>query len=363
MRKIFCKSTEQRRRKFQIYTSVVQDDDIRYVIKEAVFDEGKEHIDTIYDNYHILSKLHPGKVVECEKIEDNIRFPFLEGTTFDEILCDKICSGIDDNDLKQIIKKWEQFLIGKPDNVVPFDNSNSFQQIFGNGYQLFGDKALKITNFDCIGENIIITQQGAHFIDYEWVFDFPIPLELCFFRVLKMFFLKNKHIISFDRLLKMAGIVDVGKIELYEKFLDAFDLYISYDEQLDILYANLGKIYKEGRILATDGETQIKFTFPYNALEEGSKLVLYGAGEVGLSYYRYLQANTKYQLIAWVDKKYEQYVKSGLEVCAVDTIEKKDFDYILIAIYNDKVAHIVMDELEQRGVEKERIIWKKPQYL
>lgn len=363
MRKVFCKSTEKRRKKFQIYTLIVDDDNKRYVIKEAVFEEGKSHIADIYSNYRKLCKIYPIEVIGCEKLGDDIVFPFLEGPTFDTILCKKIRSSATGNEWKEMLCEWKQFLIGTTDNIVDFDNSKSFQQIFGNGQQLLNDKALKITNFDCTGENIIITQQGIKFIDYEWVFDFPIPLEFCFFRVLKIFFLKNNSIISFEKLLKMAGILDGNKIELYEQFLDRFDMYVSYEPQQDVLYENLGKIYKTGRVLSLDGELSMKFSFPYNEILEGSKIILYGAGEVGLSYYKYIQANMKYELIAWVDKKYEKYVERGFEVSPIDTIEKKEFDYVLVAVYNDKIAHDIMDELIAKGISKERIIWKKPQYL
>lgn len=231
MRKIFCKSTEQRKRAFQIYTSIVVDNNIKYVVKEPVFEEGEKHIVNIYDNYHKLSKIYPDEVVECKKYEKNIVFPFAEGKTLEEQIRNKVklCS---DNEWSEVICEWKRLLTGPDDNIINFDNSSNFQRIFGDGEELLNDKALKITNFDCTAENIILTKQGYKFIDYEWVFDFPIPLDFCFFRVLKMFYLKNRSKVSFDELLKKAEIIDQHKIEIYEKMVDRFDLYISYDLSL-----------------------------------------------------------------------------------------------------------------------------------
>ena len=363
MQKIFCKSTEKRRRKFQIYTSIIQDEGKKYVIKEAVYEDGKAHISTIYNNYNLLSEVHPGKVVKCAMEKDRIVFPYLDGVMYEKILCDIIRSSISDIELEELLKEWKQLLIGGAENIVEFDNSEQFQILFGNGEQLLGDKALRITNFDCIADNIVMTQHGVCFIDYEWVFDFPIPIDFCFYRLIKIFFLKHKDIVSFERLLKAAGIVDDAKASLYEKLIDHFDMYISYDEQLDIIYANLGKLFKESRILDVDKNEKKKFAFPHKLIKDGSRIILYGAGDVGCSYYSHLQDDSSIQLIAWVDKKYEQYLQRGFDVVAVDQIDKLDFDYILLAIYNDKVAHDIMLELEQRGVAKERIIWEKPQYL
>lgn len=362
MRKVFCKSTEQRKRAFQIYTSIVVDNNIKYVVKEPVFEEGEKHIVNIYDNYHKLSKIYPDEVVECKKSGKNIVFPFAEGKTFEEQIRNKVklCS---DNEWSEVICEWKRLLTGPDDNIINFDNSSNFQRIFGDGEELLNDKALKITNFDCTAENIILTKQGYKFIDYEWVFDFPIPLDFCFFRVLKMFYLKNRSKVSFDELLKKAEIIDQHKIEIYEKMVDRFDLYISYDTQRNIIYENLGKSYKIANMLQSDEKNVVKFISPDFDIKKKSKIVLYGAGEVGSCYYKYLQSGGEYNLVAWVDMKYEKYIKKGYEVEPVDILDTIDFDYILIAIYNDKIAHDIIDELVLNGIPKEKLLWKKPHYV
>lgn len=360
MRKIYCKSTEMRRRKFQIYTSIMEENNERYVVKEAVYEEGKEHISHICNNYSILNNLHPGKVVECKSIGEKIFFSFLEGLQYEEILLKLFNATNDEEEWKKILNEWKQFIVVSKENVIPFDNNVKFQKIFGDGNLLLGDAALKVTNFDCIAENIIMTTQGERFIDYEWVFDFPIPLELCIFRVLKIFSLKEG--IAFSKLLELSDIKDIEKIEVYEKMLDSFNLYISYDESENILYSQLGKVYKEPKILSDDRDKQLKFEFPILEIEKGSSIVLYGAGEVGQSYYRHLE-ESDYALTSWVDKQYKQYVQFGYDVYSVDHIFEVGFDYILLAIYNDKTAKEIITALIERGIAEEKIIWKKPRHV
>lgn len=360
MRKIYCKATELRIKKFQIYTSIIEENGKRYVTKEAIYEEGKEHIAQIFNNYFLLNYIHPGKVAECKIVDEKIRFPFLEGLQYEENLLEIFNSKCDEDKWRKVLEEWKQFIVGKTENIVLFDNSKQFQKIFGDGRILIGDASLKITNFDCIAENIIITAQGEKFIDYEWVFDFPIPLELCVYRVLKIFSLKNK--IAFAKLLEISNIKDNTKIDVYEKMLDAFDMYISYEEKEKILYSQLGKVYKEPQILNGIEDRQIKFKFPALNLKKDSSIILYGAGEVGQSYYKCIDKTT-YIFAGWVDKQYQQYVQFGYNVHPVDYLFETHFDYILLAIYNDKTAREIIEELTGRGIPEERIIWEKPRHI
>ena len=363
MQKLYYKSTQERRKKFQIYTSIIEDDGKKYAIKEPVFTEGQAHIQDIYHNYEILKKVQGSMLVPCERIRESVRFPFVEGIVFDTYLRNIICEYGYGKETQEVLELWEEILIGDEQNIAVFDNNINFQKAFGNGVEILGDRALQITNFDCIAENIIMNDAGKHLIDYEWVFDFSIPLEFSFYRLLKVFYLKNRESISFESLLKAAQIENRNKIELYEKMLDSFYAYVTYDEDNNVDYANLGKVYKTGRILEAGGDAKLKYVFPKELVAEGTNIILYGAGDVGLSYYQYICTNNKWKLSVWVDKQYEQYMQQGLNVCPIEKIFTSEFDYIVIAIYNDKVAHEIIDWLEKKNVDRKKIIWQKPQYV
>ena len=47
--------------------------------------------------------------------------------------------------------------------------------------------------------------------------------------------------------------------------------------------------------------------------------------------------------------------------CPVFTIERIDFDILLIAVANEKVADEIKEQLIQRGVEAGKIYWSAPQ--
>lgn len=359
MRLIYCKSTENRCRKFQIYTCIMQaDDKQKYVTKKAVFDEGKGHIEKIYVNYQLLHTLHADCVANCYEVEEGIAFPYVEGDSYLEKLVEDLSQDESIEHWKTVLNEWKQLLVGNTDNLTTFDNSDSFKNIFGDAESLIGDVALNITNFDCIAENIIIANDKLYFIDYEWVYDFPIPLDLCFFRILRQFCNNTDGRFRMEQLLIAAGITDRNKIQKYEQLVDNFDLYVSYDRELDMTYTG----FKQPQISSQIEKGKMKYVFPKDEIASGSRIVLYGAGDVGMSFYRYIIENAEYQLVKWVDKRYMQYRECGYDVCAVQAIEEQEYDYILLAIYNKNVAKEIIDELKVIGVEEEKIIWIKPQH-
>lgn len=104
------------------------------------------------------------------------------------------------------------------------------------------------------------------------------------------------------------------------------------------------------------------YLFPYHAIPKGSKVILYGAGIVGTSFYECLRGEQYAEVAAWVDKN---YAKQELiyPVKSPDVIEKTAFDFAVIAIESEPVAQEIRRELVNRGVPEEKIIWEKPRRI
>lgn len=362
MRVLYCKSTEKRKPEFQIYTYIVEDNGSKYAVKESVYDCGKKHIEQIAANYETLRQVYGECVVDNHMKEDRIYFPYVEGRTFGDYLRNLITTHESEEKIRLALQEWRTFLQGNESNIVVFEESEKSKEIFGAAESLIGDKALRITNFDCIADNIILSENGRNVIDYEWVYDFPIPEELTYYRVLKVFFLDNPNLLNFTQLLSLACINE-DKISVYEELLQRFDTYICLDRERNVNYAELGKIYKVNKVLSHDAENDTKYQFPFEKLDTQSKVILYGAGDVGGDYYHFIKKTECCKLIAWIDKKYEQYQRLGLQVHGIEKIAESEYDYIIIAIYNDETAHVICDSLISLGIAKEKILWKKPQYI
>jgi hypothetical protein len=81
-----------------------------------------------------------------------------------------------------------------------------FVEVFGKMEFAGGQKCRRISDIDMIFSNVIRTADGPELIDYEWTFDFPVPLAFLRYRCLYYYILGNAK----REKLKEAG--------LYEQF-------------------------------------------------------------------------------------------------------------------------------------------------
>lgn len=103
------------------------------------------------------------------------------------------------------------------------------------------------------------------------------------------------------------------------------------------------------------------YNFPTKELSNGNRLVIYGAGRVGQSFYKQFIADENYRVVGWVDQKYKQYREKGFPVNSIDIIDSLEFDYIILAFkykdMADQVKEILMSKFK---IAETKIIWKEP---
>lgn len=90
-----------------------------------------------------------------------------------------------------------------------------------------------------------------------------------------------------------------------------------------------------------------------------NRIAIYGAGKCGRDYYKQLERNKRKPVI-WVDKNFVEYRKQHIPVDSPELVEKEDFDILLIAISREDMAKEIIDELESKGIRKDKLFWKKP---
>lgn len=106
-----------------------------------------------------------------------------------------------------------------------------------------------------------------------------------------------------------------------------------------------------------------RYVFPYSDLDRESSIVLYGAGRVGLDYYRQIYRRKLAKLVLWADKEWEKYQKDFMPVSAPDEIESCAFDYLIIAVRKKDLADEIRCELTGKGIAVEKILWNVPAML
>lgn len=90
---------------------------------------------------------------------------------------------------------------------------------------------------------------------------------------------------------------------------------------------------------------------------EGAEIVLYGAGAYGRQLYAAI--NEKNRILHWVDKDYRRIPAMQGRIIESPKVINTNKDIILIAVKNENVARDIEEELIQRGILRERIVWKK----
>jgi glycosyltransferase involved in cell wall biosynthesis len=82
---------------------------------------------------------------------------------------------------------------------------------------------------------------------------------------------------------------------------------------------------------------------------KADKIVLYGAGRVGLDLNK--QLNTLgYNVVLWVDRMYEQCQAKGLPVNNIEKIISTNYDYIYIAIENSTTQDAIVNDLLKMNI-------------
>lgn len=103
--------------------------------------------------------------------------------------------------------------------------------------------------------------------------------------------------------------------------------------------------------------------FPYFGRLDGKKVVLYGAGEVGQAYYTQIKEEHETELVLWVDKNYEKYQLEGMNVCAIENIKNIDYDFIIVAVWHEKMYLEIRKDLVQLGVDAQKILYNRTKRL
>lgn len=99
-------------------------------------------------------------------------------------------------------------------------------------------------------------------------------------------------------------------------------------------------------------------TFLFN-----KRIVIYGAGRVGLDYYTQLCKYKHINLVAWIDSNWKKCDIDCANVEGTDQLSNYIFDFILIAVLEKRVAEEIKMSLLKAGQPDEKIVWIKPESI
>lgn len=183
---LFSKYSIERSPQFAIRTSIVRDGERRWVEKAPMTQDAAAHVERLATSYDALCRIYEGtRVRPCPVTVENglARFEFQEGRSFHERL-ERLIAEKDEEGILALCKEFES-IVRSGAGVEKFRKTPEFVHVFGDVELPDGLTAMPFSNVDWIFENLIEDENGdITLIDYEWCFDFPVPLEYVLYRSL-----------------------------------------------------------------------------------------------------------------------------------------------------------------------------------
>lgn len=98
---------------------------------------------------------------------------------------------------------------------------------------------------------------------------------------------------------------------------------------------------------------------PYwlSGIPSGSRVVLYGAGELGAAYRQQLRSREDLIFTACVDEAWERFAGDPLQVLSPSRLPELEYDVVVITIKNPQKAREVRQDLTTLGIPEEKLLW------
>ncbi|MCR5654213.1 MAG: glycosyltransferase family 2 protein [Lachnospiraceae bacterium] len=200
MKIIYSKLSDQRDAKFAIRTNILQDGDgNKFIEKVPMSNAGVDHVRALKKWESALSDQYKGgDYVPNAFVDTDAPYgylAFVEGETLEEEL-DRL---LERGKKAEVCEKLLSFIadVRSMHASVTFTPSLGFLQVFCAGagdivpsLLAFGQErpdflnSGMVTDIDLIPANVILSRRKKTVIDYEWTFDFPIPVDFVVYRTI-----------------------------------------------------------------------------------------------------------------------------------------------------------------------------------
>lgn len=98
------------------------------------------------------------------------------------------------------------------------------------------------------------------------------------------------------------------------------------------------------------------YLFPFEKVPAGSRVLIYGAGDVGIEYLQQIIMTGYCECVGFVDKAWDKMVKMVVPVFSPTDISKLSFDYIILAFKTDMYIELIYDILKEQNVSADKVI-------
>lgn len=248
---IYTKYSNQRNPRFCIRTDIVQTDSGRVVRKYPTEAASKSHVMNMVDTYSTFETLFAKSKFKPNKLsikEDYVEFEFLQCETLEEVL--------DSYLRRKQFDKFEQLMrdyatrIREVYDKESFVSSEKFVNVFGEREFEPALRGAHMVDIDLVFSNILCNENTWTIIDYEWTFDFLVPVDYILWRSC-MYYLNGAELRSklyvIEDLCKVMN-VDMANAKTFEDMENYFQSEYCYKDvkALVHLFPQMGQPINDG---------------------------------------------------------------------------------------------------------------------
>ncbi|MBQ7795062.1 MAG: glycosyltransferase [Lachnospiraceae bacterium] len=232
MRQIeYVKYNRTRAEQFQLKTVIVRENGVLAVEKTALSEAGKDHIRSFEEKYNKIKDLNPAiKFLKPEFLHagKTVRFEYLTGKTIGDVLGEQIQMGeVPYEALCECMAVvFPEDFVNPAKSLETFVPCDEFKAVFGEVPEM-EDRIVPVSNVDGLFENLMVSDGTIYGIDYEWVFNFPIPAKFLHFRNLLYFYRRYENILDCGQEAIFEYFeIDKEKQEIFMTMEEAFQAYV-----------------------------------------------------------------------------------------------------------------------------------------
>lgn len=242
---LYCRYSAERKSGLKIRTEILETKNQKRIVQKTAYDvESNPHIENLLRwekelREQLKTLTYKGKSLNVNQILDLqnqngiflAKFSFIKGESLESHLDELLLQGEFEQCKAELLEFCE--LVMKFKGQEKFIVTNAFRKVFGE-FTLEQEvikemTALSITDIDMVCQNVLLGEEVT-FIDYEWTFDFPIPIKYLQYRILFCYLeqkSRRKHVCfnnDYD-FYEAVGITTVMKRQ-FERMETQFQKYV-----------------------------------------------------------------------------------------------------------------------------------------
>lgn len=106
-----------------------------------------------------------------------------------------------------------------------------------------------------------------------------------------------------------------------------------------------------------DVDNKYIYLFPFEKVPFNSRILIYGAGDVGQEYLKQTKVTGYCEVLGLIDRNYDKYPPMSVPIYAPEEIIHIEYDYIILAMKTRIYIKEITENLLAQGIKREKIIY------